>query len=56
MTQLKSILLADENLQDVKLTLIALEKCRVVHDVVADRNGAKTVQHRSTSRCPELRT
>ena len=43
--ELKHILLAEDNANDVELTLAALRENRVVNDVVVTRDGAETLDY-----------
>ena len=45
MTPLKPILLVEDNLNDVELTLAALEKSRLANPVVVARDGVEALDH-----------
>jgi CheY-like chemotaxis protein len=45
MTDLRHILLAEDNANDVELTLAALKTNRVLNDVVVTRDGAETLDY-----------
>jgi len=45
MTDLRQILLAEDNANDVELTLTALKANRIVNDVVVTRDGAETLDY-----------
>ena len=55
MTPLKPILLVEDNLNDVELTLAALEKSRLANPVVVARDGVEALDHlfRRTNAEPE---
>jgi CheY-like chemotaxis protein len=45
MTELRRILLAEDNANDVELTLTALKANRIVNDVIVTRDGAETLDY-----------
>ena len=45
MTRLKPILLVEDNLNDIELTLAALEKSRLANPVVVARDGVEALDH-----------
>ncbi len=45
MTDRRTILLAEDNTQDVELTLAALSESRVPHDIVVSRDGAEALDY-----------
>ena len=45
MTALKPILLVEDNLNDIELTLAALEKSRLANPVVVARDGVEALDH-----------
>ena len=45
MADLKTILLAEDNANDLEMTLAALEENRVANDVVAVRDGAEAIDY-----------
>ena len=45
MTDLRQILLAEDNANDIELTLTALKANRIVNDVVVTRDGAETLDY-----------
>jgi hypothetical protein len=41
--ELKRIVLVEDNVNDIELTLIALKNCNLANDVVAIRDGAEAL-------------
>ncbi len=45
MADLRPILLVEDNLKDIELTLAALAKCQLANDIVVARDGAEALDY-----------
>lgn len=45
MADLRPILLVEDNLKDIELTLAALAKCQLANDIVVARDGAEALEY-----------
>lgn len=45
MADLRPILLVEDNLKDIELTLAALAKCQLANDIVVTRDGAEALEY-----------
>ncbi len=45
MADLRPILLVEDNLKDIELTLAALAKCQLANDIVVARDGAEAIDY-----------